>query len=140
MYGKCFVYVITDGRAVKIGVSSDVAARVSGLQSGNPKKLKIMSAVECRSRQIATEVEAGTHFWFDQFEGCGLVGEWFKVSPERAAEIVEICLRQIEVVGPRDGCGWREFWVICFDVPRRFQFTRLQRQCAKKIEELSVAA
>lgn len=73
---KCFVYFISDGEHTKIGVAKNMEKRLSSLQVGNPKKLKIVSFVPCCSEHIARKIEKYLH---ESLSGCRMVGEWFNL-------------------------------------------------------------
>ena len=67
-----FVYLITDGTAVKVGYSVKPQARVSELQTGNPRELRLLAT------KAGTEAdEAAIH---QQFMADNLLLEWFKPS------------------------------------------------------------
>lgn len=66
-----FVYVISDGEDVKIGVASDPNARLKELQTGNKKKLVLEY---CELKNDPFKVEKHLH---RQFSGKRLHGEWY---------------------------------------------------------------
>lgn len=83
-----YLYVISsieDGLPVapcKIGITSSLVSRLSGIQTGNAKKLEIISAIPIPTRQLVQAIEQELHSHFAEFR---LVGEWFNLSPVDAA-------------------------------------------------------
>lgn len=73
---KAFVYFVGDGTAVKIGVAADPQKRLCGLQTGNPRKCRIMYLIPCKSQDAAYMVEKKLHYYFQDY---GLAGEWFDI-------------------------------------------------------------
>ena len=69
-----YVYFISDGEFVKIGVSKNYQMRLVSLQTANPRKLKLLGVLEGDSYE-----ERNLHNQFDQFR---VGGEWFELSPE----------------------------------------------------------
>lgn len=81
-----YVYAIgAVGHPIKIGYADHPRSRLKDLQVGNPSELRIY--VE---RQVAVEhvraVERECHLRLDTHR---LRGEWFDITPERAAEIID---------------------------------------------------
>ena len=72
----CFVYFISDGEYTKIGVAQNMNKRLSCLQVGNPKKLKIVSFIPCSTEYIARKIEKYMH---ESLSCCRTIGEWFKL-------------------------------------------------------------
>lgn len=74
-----YVYFINAGSItkppVKIGVTTDVDARITSLQTGNPHKLTCKALIECESRAEAYKLESYLHYKLRRFN---LIGEWFK--------------------------------------------------------------
>ncbi len=68
------IYFITDGMAIKIGYTINLAARLSGIQSGNPRELAVVATIPAATRQM----EQALH---DRFERVRLRGEWYKPWP-----------------------------------------------------------
>jgi hypothetical protein len=66
----------------KIGITRSLQGRLSSVQTGNPKKLVVFSAIYIPNRMVADVVEQCIHEWFDEFR---LAGEWFNVGPVDAA-------------------------------------------------------
>lgn len=79
-----FVYVISAGAwAQKIGITKDLAGRLSSIQTGHHLKLHIVHAMEVPD---AARVEERAH---RLLKASRLQGEWFKVTPEIAIATVE---------------------------------------------------
>jgi Meiotically Up-regulated Gene 113 (MUG113) protein len=74
-----YVYFITDGEYIKIGISNNVKSRLSGLQTSNPKKLSLLSSIECPDSTYAGELERTLH---ERFSESRASGEWFKLDWE----------------------------------------------------------
>lgn len=73
---KAFVYFITDGQFIKIGKAKDADARLNELQTGNPRKLKILYLIPCLSDRCAYIVES---FIQKTYQDYAMNGEWFDV-------------------------------------------------------------
>ncbi len=78
------VYFIApvDGGRIKIGIASNVAARLANLQTGSPVPLRVIGII----RGVALAVEAELHV---RFASCRCHGEWFEPTPELLAYIAE---------------------------------------------------
>ena len=72
----CYVYFVTDGEKVKIGISEDVEKRLSGLQVSNHKALSLIAAHRFPNRDCARKKEIQLHEQYKDFS-CG--GEWFDI-------------------------------------------------------------
>lgn len=57
---KSFVYLITDGNYVKIGVADNVTSRLNGIQTGNPNECYVICTIPCRDSKSAYSVEKKT--------------------------------------------------------------------------------
>jgi CRISPR/Cas system CSM-associated protein Csm4 (group 5 of RAMP superfamily) len=69
------VYIITDGRAIKIGRSKNVDARLATLQTAVPNKLEVLCIIKSKS---ASRIERALH---RQFKDNRLeMGEWFMIE------------------------------------------------------------
>lgn len=66
----------------KIGVTTNTVSRLSGVQTGNPKKLELISIIPIPTKALAHAIEQEMHAHFDEFR---LHGEWFSVGPVDAA-------------------------------------------------------
>ena len=91
-YSIHFVYIISaiendvPVAPCKIGITSNLVSRLSGIQTGNHKKLEIISAIPIPSREVVCAIESALHEHFSEFR---LHGEWFDVCPVDAA--IGIC-------------------------------------------------
>ncbi|MGH8908302.1 MAG: GIY-YIG nuclease family protein [Egibacteraceae bacterium] len=68
-----YVYAASDGFAVKIGVSDRPSARLSWLQTGNPRKINIIAQERFHERAVALMVERRVLDGYSNFRRCG---EW----------------------------------------------------------------
>mgnify|MGYP001614483235 CR=1 FL=1 len=66
----------------KIGITSSLVSRLSGIQTGNAKKLEIVSAIPIPTRALVQAIEQELHEHFAEFR---LIGEWFNLGPVDAA-------------------------------------------------------
>jgi hypothetical protein len=75
------IYLITDGTAVKIGLSQDPEARLKELQTGNPRKLHIFGTIvgDYDKEKLLQE----------HFASKNLGGEWFALGYEEAMSILK---------------------------------------------------
>lgn len=71
-----------DGGLIKIGIASNVAARLSGMQTGSPVKLRVIGVIP----DARSTVEAELH---ERFATARRHGEWFEPTPELLAYIAE---------------------------------------------------
>lgn len=73
--GKGTVYILDDGHAFKIGITHGyVAARVAGLQTGNPRLINTVATVSPATQAVETHLHAVFGRW-------SLRGEWFERIP-----------------------------------------------------------
>jgi hypothetical protein len=69
-----YVYFISDGAAVKIGIAANPQQRLGELQTGNGKRLVLLHAIESNnSRRLEGELHR-------RFAPNRLAGEWFNLS------------------------------------------------------------
>lgn len=78
------VYFIGDGEAMKIGVSKVVENRVKSIQTGNPRKVRILWVMKPVSMN-AYDAEASLHRRLSEYR---LEGEWFALDGFRSLEIM----------------------------------------------------
>lgn len=71
-----YVYFISDGEFVKIGISKDVQKRLADIQVGNPKPVSVLFSIPVRSKSDALELECRLHNIYSDFAKCG---EWFDI-------------------------------------------------------------
>lgn len=76
---KNCVYFISDGHYVKIGVATDLARRVSSLQTGNPNKLDVKCVLLFKTKREANYYEAKLHQYF---KAKNILGEWFDLTDD----------------------------------------------------------
>lgn len=72
--GWCYLYVISNGQAYKIGKTTDPWERLRTLQAASPCKIRLLCAVPAHA-----SLEPAIH---KHFADSRLEGEWFAVSPE----------------------------------------------------------
>lgn len=90
-----YLYFISDGKNIKIGIAKDVKKRIKGLQTGNPHKLKLYRTIEVSDLQ-AKKIENNIHCYLSQFR---LSGEWFNGECKNIIDSLsdeEICNTIIE--------------------------------------------
>lgn len=75
----CYVYFITDGLRIKIGIADNIKRRLHSLQTGNPRRLSVLKIIQYESRQEAENAESNFHYVFSNTR---CFGEWFDKSPE----------------------------------------------------------
>ena len=71
---RCWVYFITSGPWLKIGVSYNVDARLANLQTASPVKLKLAAKIGCHSKSDAFSLEKKLHSKLQSYHA---KGEWF---------------------------------------------------------------
>ena len=69
-----FVYFISDGDAIKIGLSKTPKGRLRTLQTGHPRELVLLASLE-GSRRLEREIH-------ERFANLRLRGEWFRDDGE----------------------------------------------------------
>jgi hypothetical protein len=74
------VYFITDGEFIKIGVAVDPQKRLNGLQTGNPRQLRLLGTVPG-----GTSLERGLHACF---QARHVHGEWFRLTEGEAGALI----------------------------------------------------
>jgi len=82
---QCSLYVIgwRERGPVKFGVAIDPVARLAGLQTGNPYRLRIYRAWWLPSQDDALRAET---MCLERFSGVSLVGEWAQVTKRQAID------------------------------------------------------
>jgi hypothetical protein len=93
---KWYVYVIgTDGGdAVKVGTARDVIHRIRVMQSGNPRKLRVLASWE---HERACDVEVLAHRMLADYRA---LGEWFFCSSATAERAVTDAISNLQDGGP----------------------------------------
>ena len=95
---------------IKIGVSRDVAARLKGIQTSNPRPLMVYKTIELHQRSLSELFEQEAHKTLRD-RGDALVGEWFDVEPKVAAALLaelyewmmEYMSELVAIYGPPNG-------------------------------------
>ena len=79
-----YVYLIQSGTnsksPIKIGMSKDPEARIKQLQTGNPKRLRIILIIKCTSTKHARNLESTMH---QMLSSKNIINEWFDVTQNR---------------------------------------------------------
>lgn len=71
--GFAFIYLVECEGFVKIGVATNVQARVAGMQTGNPFQLRLLTSFQS---DIPFEEEEAIHELLSSYH---VRGEWFKL-------------------------------------------------------------
>jgi hypothetical protein len=84
------IYLIAPKRKtpVKVGMSSDAAARISELQVSNWEPIFVHRYWICENQKLAREVELRAHDILTGGEN-RLYGEWFNVDLQKASDVIE---------------------------------------------------
>jgi hypothetical protein len=69
-----YVYFISDGAATKIGIATSPRQRLNDLQTGHPRRLKLVHAIETNNPR---RLEKWLH---DKYAASRLAGEWLPVA------------------------------------------------------------
>ncbi len=64
-----YIYFVTDGEAIKIGISGDPLGRIKNMQTGSPRELRLLAAI-AGSEAAETELHR-------KFAHLNVRGEWF---------------------------------------------------------------
>lgn len=85
-----YVYVMSDGTAVKIGVSKHRPdkQRLRQLQTGNARPIKVITS---RYVEGYEDVEREAH---RRLEGRRVLGEWFDVTPTQAIAVLDAVIAE----------------------------------------------
>ncbi len=89
------LYAITDGSAVKFGVSTDTGKRLASLQTANPNKLQLLSSIYC-----SEAVESDVHSYLKPSR---INGEWFKWDAR--AKAIVLLMKAQDLYGLLDFIG-----------------------------------
>jgi hypothetical protein len=81
-----FVYLIRerDSDYTKIGVTDDPTARLTALQTANPRELWVYNCVLFATRALALAAEHKAH---EVFSKCWVRGEWFDLPLHQARKV-----------------------------------------------------
>ncbi len=80
----------------KIGIASEVTARLSGLQTGNPFKLTVIKTFEF-TQETSCDAEQKLH---EKFETHAVHGEWFSFT-EQNLEVALLYAEELERSSPK---------------------------------------
>ncbi len=96
-FDYCGVYVICPQAKwpIKIGISDNAAKRLTQLQTGHWSRLKVAAYWVCESAAKARQIESIAHSALEK-KNKRLLGEWFDIRPDKAAELVEF---EAEIAG-----------------------------------------
>lgn len=65
------VYFVSDGEYIKIGISNNLKSRLSGIQTGNARKLSLEHSISCDDYRQAQALEKILHEHFSSFHVSG---------------------------------------------------------------------
>lgn len=85
------LYILQCDVFFKVGIAKDVNARVSSMQSGNPKKITIKRVY---STKLARKAERKAH---EKLSNYKVSGEWFKCDLELVEESVLSAIKEAEL-------------------------------------------
>lgn len=86
---KSHIYVMSDGHAVKIGVTGHVANRRNGMQGGNPRLIVVVYSSMPLPNLLAFTVEKEVH---RKLAAVRLEAEWFATDASIAVQQIEKCI------------------------------------------------
>lgn len=86
----CCVYIIGPDKKwpMKIGISTSPGKRLRAMQTAIWDPLEVHKLYFAHTSDEAREIERAAHEWLHEKDK-GLLGEWFSVRPDEAAEAVE---------------------------------------------------
>lgn len=86
-----YLYVISQAQSdfCKVGITSDVPARIRQLQTGNPEKIIILRVIVCKDEEQAKALEKAFHERYADFKA---QGEWFAVNGIRVLSDINFAL------------------------------------------------
>jgi hypothetical protein len=94
---KSYVYVIVDPSGYcKVGKADNVNSRLRGLQTGNPRKLKVYYKHPCKNKYRAQMLEQLTHANLKESRA---IGEWFSCTPSEAKAAIRRVANEYKRVG-----------------------------------------
>ena len=70
-----YVYAVTDGDAVKIGIAKNIDSRIKGMQTGNYRDITLLKGWFVGEERVARLAERNVH---ESLARLHLNGEWFK--------------------------------------------------------------
>lgn len=78
-----YVYLITNGDAYKIGIAVNLQTRITSIQTGNNKKIRLVHSVASKFPGV---LESKLHQEYKQFR---ILGEWFDFATVDIHSIIE---------------------------------------------------
>lgn len=97
-----YVYFISAGsNPIKIGVSDNPQERLKALQTAHYKRLHLLFAIDCTSREDALALETAFHRWYVERR---LLNEWFNILPSQIEGDVQLLMQLAKLV-----IGFRQF-------------------------------
>lgn len=82
-YHKSLVYFISNGRAIKIGKTSNIHQRLSNLQTSSPDQLNLIGVIYTSDNTL---LENKVHNYFKEKR---INGEWFNISREEVIKYMD---------------------------------------------------
>lgn len=70
-----FIYIVTDGYAVKIGKSHEPKSRIRAIQTNNPRKIYVLAIIPVEDMDVA---EQSIHYHYCKYH---IRNEWFDLLP-----------------------------------------------------------
>ena len=86
------VYIVQCGDFYKIGITTDIARRISNMRSNNPYKFDIILERWCLSKTRALRIERLSHRRLAKWAHSG---EWFHISDSEATQVLKIAADSI---------------------------------------------
>ena len=72
-----YVYFVSDGDYIKIGISENIDSRIKGLQIGNARRLMLVEYIWFNSKSAALWAERELH---EMYKNKRVLGEWFDIG------------------------------------------------------------
>lgn len=104
------VYFITDGEFIKIGIASDLDRRLSQLQTGNPRELRVLYIIECHDMSEARSLETYLH---QRLRDCCVLNEWFTFDRDAIMAAVNSAGYRLRYMSPVPQNVFRVHWRFC---------------------------
>lgn len=76
------IYLISDGELTKIGRSKNPIKRLKELQTGHPKRLRLIACFSLKSPREDRKMENRLHYIL-RIKRCRYNGEWFSLTPDK---------------------------------------------------------
>lgn len=94
----CYVYLVSDGDAFKLGIAKNVTKRLGGLRVGCSRELEVLCKYKFKSKDEAFKVEQNSH---RELKAFSIRGEWFKIE---AVDIAKDFIENHELFKKEDKC------------------------------------